>query len=246
MLGPLLDNPHRVGGALRRELEGLHSARRGAYRSSTASTSQPASWSSSASTTAQRSTDRNDRARRACPQAPAGRPADRVLNRRHWSPPGPAVRLSAAVAVSERAPARARSVWPLLGANLSPRIATVLGEAGHDVVHVLDIGLADATDVVILDHAAAEHAYVVSSDTDFGALLARQRRADRSADRSIAEFVGRRPPARRTPRLPPSVSVGSDRVMEVCHTNEVMHPSRRRAILCTTMHRAHERGIVVA
>jgi mRNA-degrading endonuclease RelE of RelBE toxin-antitoxin system len=32
MLGPLLDDPHRVGGALRRELEGLHSARRGAYR----------------------------------------------------------------------------------------------------------------------------------------------------------------------------------------------------------------------
>lgn len=32
MLGLLLDEPHRVGGALRRELEGLHSARRGMYR----------------------------------------------------------------------------------------------------------------------------------------------------------------------------------------------------------------------
>jgi len=32
MLGPLLDDPHRVGGPLRRELEGLRSARRGAYR----------------------------------------------------------------------------------------------------------------------------------------------------------------------------------------------------------------------
>jgi mRNA-degrading endonuclease RelE of RelBE toxin-antitoxin system len=32
MLGPLLDDPHRVGGALRRELAGLYSARRGAYR----------------------------------------------------------------------------------------------------------------------------------------------------------------------------------------------------------------------
>lgn len=32
MLGPLLDEPHRVGGALRRELAGLRSARRGAYR----------------------------------------------------------------------------------------------------------------------------------------------------------------------------------------------------------------------
>ena len=32
MLGALVDNPHRVGGRLRRELAGFHSARRGAYR----------------------------------------------------------------------------------------------------------------------------------------------------------------------------------------------------------------------
>lgn len=32
MLGALVDNPHRVGGRLQRELAGLHSARRGAYR----------------------------------------------------------------------------------------------------------------------------------------------------------------------------------------------------------------------
>ena len=32
MLGALLDNPHRVGGELQRELAGLRSARRGAYR----------------------------------------------------------------------------------------------------------------------------------------------------------------------------------------------------------------------
>ena len=31
MLGALVDNPHRVGGRLQRELAGLHSARRGAY-----------------------------------------------------------------------------------------------------------------------------------------------------------------------------------------------------------------------
>lgn len=30
--GPLLDNPHRVGRALRSELAGYHSARRGQYR----------------------------------------------------------------------------------------------------------------------------------------------------------------------------------------------------------------------
>jgi mRNA interferase RelE/StbE len=32
MLGPLIDNPHRVGGHLQRELAGLRSARRGSYR----------------------------------------------------------------------------------------------------------------------------------------------------------------------------------------------------------------------
>lgn len=32
MLGPLTENPRRVGHPLRRELEGLHSARRGPYR----------------------------------------------------------------------------------------------------------------------------------------------------------------------------------------------------------------------
>lgn len=32
LTGPLLDNPHRVGKPLERELSGHHSARRGAYR----------------------------------------------------------------------------------------------------------------------------------------------------------------------------------------------------------------------
>ena len=32
MLGALIDNPHRVGAPLQRKLDGLHSARRGAYR----------------------------------------------------------------------------------------------------------------------------------------------------------------------------------------------------------------------
>ena len=32
MVGALIDNPHRLGGVLQRELSGLRSARRGAYR----------------------------------------------------------------------------------------------------------------------------------------------------------------------------------------------------------------------
>lgn len=32
IFGPLADNPHRLGGALRGQLQGLRSARRGSYR----------------------------------------------------------------------------------------------------------------------------------------------------------------------------------------------------------------------
>jgi mRNA interferase RelE/StbE len=32
MIGPLVENPHQLGGALHRELGGMRSARRGAYR----------------------------------------------------------------------------------------------------------------------------------------------------------------------------------------------------------------------
>ena len=32
LTGPLVENPHRLGKPLRRELQGIHSARRGTYR----------------------------------------------------------------------------------------------------------------------------------------------------------------------------------------------------------------------
>jgi predicted nuclease of predicted toxin-antitoxin system len=68
----------------------------------------------------------------------------------------------------------------LVDANLSPRIAKALVESGHDAVHVFDLGLADASDAVILQRAADEHRVVVSSDTDFGALLARSQSSEPS------------------------------------------------------------------
>lgn len=68
----------------------------------------------------------------------------------------------------------------LLDANLSPRLAPLLVEAGHDVVHVFDVGLADASDSVILQQAADDRRVVVSSDSDFGTLLARHQRSDPS------------------------------------------------------------------
>jgi predicted nuclease of predicted toxin-antitoxin system len=61
----------------------------------------------------------------------------------------------------------------LIDANLSVRVAHRLTIAGHDARHVFDVELGTATDEEILDAAADDDRVVVSSDTDFGALLAR-------------------------------------------------------------------------
>ncbi len=61
----------------------------------------------------------------------------------------------------------------LIDANLSLRVAHRLTVAGHDARHVFDVDLGTATDEEVLDAAADDDRVVVSSDTDFGALLAR-------------------------------------------------------------------------
>jgi predicted nuclease of predicted toxin-antitoxin system len=55
---------------------------------------------------------------------------------------------------------------------LSPRVAAGMTAAGHDALHVRDLGLATEADSVIFDRAAAEDRVVVSEDADFGALIA--------------------------------------------------------------------------
>jgi predicted nuclease of predicted toxin-antitoxin system len=60
----------------------------------------------------------------------------------------------------------------LLDENLSHRIATRLTAAGHDVVHVTDVDLADTDDPVIFQWAADHNRIVVTSDADFGTMLA--------------------------------------------------------------------------
>ena len=60
----------------------------------------------------------------------------------------------------------------LLDANLSPEVGRRLKEAGHDAIHVADIGLLAATDPVILQAAAKEERVLLTADSDFGALLA--------------------------------------------------------------------------
>lgn len=60
----------------------------------------------------------------------------------------------------------------LLDANLSPEVGRRLKEAGHDAIHVADIGLLTAPDPVILQAAAKEERVLLTADSDFGALLA--------------------------------------------------------------------------
>jgi predicted nuclease of predicted toxin-antitoxin system len=60
----------------------------------------------------------------------------------------------------------------LLDANLSPEVARLLKEAGHDAIHVQDIGLLSAPDPEILQAADHDGRILITADSDFGALLA--------------------------------------------------------------------------
>jgi predicted nuclease of predicted toxin-antitoxin system len=97
----------------------------------------------------------------------------------------------------------------LIDNALSPRLASALGDAGHDVVHVRDRGLQRASDAELLRLAATEDRVIVSEDTDFGALLALaeftrpsiilfRRMPDRSAAALQARLLGN-PWARSSP-----------------------------------------------
>lgn len=63
----------------------------------------------------------------------------------------------------------------LVDANLSHRVARLLREAGLDATHVRDHEMQHAADVMIMGYAREHSFVVVSEDTDFGELLARQR-----------------------------------------------------------------------
>ena len=55
----------------------------------------------------------------------------------------------------------------LIDAQLPPALATALKAAGHDAMHVEDVGLRHAKDSVIWAHALAESRVIVTKDEDF-------------------------------------------------------------------------------
>lgn len=59
----------------------------------------------------------------------------------------------------------------LIDNALSPSIVYGLIEKGHDALHVRDVGLAASSDLEIIDLAARQDRVLISSDTDFGAIL---------------------------------------------------------------------------
>lgn len=72
----------------------------------------------------------------------------------------------------------------LIDNALSPEVAHLLKDAGHDAVHVRDYGLHAAEDPVILERAGIEERVVVSADSDF-AFVTKNQPGDRPIRPSI-------------------------------------------------------------
>jgi predicted nuclease of predicted toxin-antitoxin system len=79
----------------------------------------------------------------------------------------------------------------LIDNNLSPLLAEILKTAGHDAVHLRDLGMKGSPDPVVLEFARSDNRILISADTDFGGLLARER-ASSPSFLLIRRLAGRR------------------------------------------------------
>jgi len=61
----------------------------------------------------------------------------------------------------------------LVDNNISPKVAELMVDAGHDARHLRDYGLQAAADAEVMERASAEARILISADTEFGTLLAR-------------------------------------------------------------------------
>lgn len=55
--------------------------------------------------------------------------------------------------------------------GISPLLVAGLKAAGHDAVHVRELGMSSAADPQILSRAAVDQRILITEDTDFGGLL---------------------------------------------------------------------------
>lgn len=110
----------------------------------------------------------------------------------------------------------------LIDECVSPRVGEALRKAGHDAVHLRDVGLLGSSDEEVMASASADSRVVVSADTDFGELLATRaatlpslillRQSDRTATHQAQTILANLPQVESDLQTGAVVSLTDDRV----------------------------------